>query len=203
MLIGGYFLVPMAYRSGMPHFWASLAFLISGFLVFAVSSTYHFLHDGWSISTRLALLLEDLDHFSIYLFIAGTYTPVLLNGVTSWWRNPLLIAVWTIAFLGILYTATKSRLPQWLRGRALSTSLFVVMGWTLILRLGEVGHNITSWQAFYLVGGVIAYSAGAIVYALQRPRLLEGFFGYHELWHLLVLTGAGLHYGLVVSFYAL
>ena len=201
MMVGAFILLPLAHRAGAPHVWACASFLATGTLVFLVSSVYHFLSDGYESSEQLHLVLENLDHFSIYLFIAGTYSPFLLSAVSSPWRMPLLVTIWSIAVLGITYTWLKPRLPKILQHRAFYTGIFVVMGWTLVIRIGEVFAGLSNLKLFFLVAGGLAYSVGALVYAFKRPRLFAGVFGFHELWHLLVLLGAGCHYFMILSFY--
>ncbi len=201
MLLGALYMLPLAYRAGVHHFWASAAFLVTGVLVFTASSIYHFLGDGFDISEDLALQLNRLDHFSIYLFIAGTYTPFILAAVSAPWRIPLIVLIWAIAIVGILYTWLKPMLPEFLQHRAVYTSVFVLMGWTIIIRISDVFYALSWAKLGLLVVGGLAYSVGAIVYATERPKLFEGFIGAHELWHLLVLLGASCHYFLILSFY--
>ena len=86
------------------HVWACLVFSATSILVFAVSTIYHFVSDGYRVSKRLESRLEDLDHISIYLFIAGTYTPFILNVISPTWNARLLILIWSIAIAGISYT---------------------------------------------------------------------------------------------------
>lgn len=201
MAVGAFHLLPLARLVSPEHFWGCLSFVGTGLLLFLVSSLYHFLTDGYEGSNELHDFFENLDHFSIYLFIAGTYTPFLMNAVEKPWRVNLLIGIWSVALLGITYTWAKPRLPPMLRSRKVYTSLFVVMGWVLIVRIGEIVGHISAGSLAYLVGGGLAYSLGAYVYATKRPRLWAGVFGFHELWHLLVLVGATLHYFLILSFY--
>ena len=201
-IFGAMTLIPLASARGTHDLIACLSFLATGFLVFFVSTTYHFVGDGYEASEKLHLFMENLDHFSIYLFIAGTYTPFLLNSVEQPWRNILVVAIWVIAALGIVYTWVKPRLPQFLQRRFVYTGIFVIMGWTLVVRVGEIFHHLNNTQIFYLVAGGLSYSLGAVVYSTKRPKLIPGFFGFHELWHLAVLTGACLHYALILSFYA-
>ena len=194
-------LLPKTYAVGADHFWASLVFLVTGALVFFTSSLYHFLHDGYEISPNLEHFLEDFDHYCIYLFIAGTYTPVLVNAVAPPWNIRLLIAVWTIAAVGIFYTKLRPRLFPILRSRSVYTGLFVIMGWLIIVRTNEIYSRLSPLQLGFLVGGMLAYFIGAIGYATQRPKLAVGLFGYHEVWHLMVLSGAVLHFICIYSFY--
>jgi hemolysin III len=202
MILGSLYLLPLARAAGSLHYWACFSFLVSGTLVFSTSAIYHFLGDGFELSPRMFRLLENLDHFGIYLFIAGTYSPFILGTISSSWRIPLLITIWVIAIVGILYTWSKPRLPKILQHRAVYTFMFVLMGWTIVIRLGEVLSALSWGKLFLLVAGGMSYSLGAVVYATRRPRLFEGFFGYHELWHALVLLGAGFHYFLIFSFYS-
>jgi hemolysin III len=201
MVAGGIVLLPLALARGPVHFWACLAFLVTGFLVFFASAVYHFLSDGYESSPRLELLLDNLDHSAIYLFIAGTYTPFILNAAAPPWRLPLIIAVWCIAFFGIAYTLVKPRLPQLLQSRAVYTSLFVLMGCFMAVRLNDVVTHLHRSQIYLLIAGGLAYILGAVGYATKRPRLLVGFFGFHELWHVMVLLGATLHYLMIFSIY--
>lgn len=201
MVVGAFALLPLAHRAGAAHFWASLSFLVTGFLVFLTSSVYHFLHDGWEISPRLAALLEDLDHFGIYLFIAGTYSPFLMSALGDTWRAPLLVAIWSSAVIGITYTYFKPRLPRLLQSRAVYTGIFLAMGWVMLVRVGEIFRNLSTINLALLLGGTATYSIGAVIYSRKRPLFREGFFGHHEVWHLLVLVGASLHFCMVLSFY--
>ncbi len=200
MCLGGVFLLPPAQAAGPSHFWACLSFLVTGICVFMGSTLYHFLSDGFDISPRFRTFLRNVDHFGIYLFIAGTYTPFVMSAISESWRAPLIIIIWTIAVVGIAYTWFKPVLPPILRSRAIYTGLFVLMGWTIIIRITEV-FQLPWWRLFLLSAGGAAYTVGAIVYAMEKPRLYEGIFGHHELWHLLVMIGAAMHYFMILSFY--
>lgn len=201
MIAGAFYLLPLARRAGAEHLGACVAFLVTGIAVFSVSSLYHFLTDGYEGSEKLHVFFENLDHFAIYLFIAGTYTPFLINAVSAPWQVPLLVGIWLIAILGISYTWFKPRLPTILQSRGVYTFIFVAMGCTLVVRMGEIYSHLNAMKLELLAGGALAYVLGAVCYATRRPKLFEGFFGFHELWHVMVLTGAGLHYLLILSFY--
>jgi hemolysin III len=200
-LVGLCFLAPVAHKLGALHFWGTVVFGVTAILVFTISATYHFLHDGYQISAQLADRLEMLDQFSIYLFIAGTYTPFLINVIASPWKEILMFMVWSMALFGIFYTAFRHRLPKWAQSRAVYTAVFVLMGWTLIVRAGEVFNNLSGMAMLFFMGGIMAYSIGAVVYATQKPKLFEGFFGFHELWHVFVTLGFAFHYAMIGYFY--
>lgn len=201
LVIEAFFLLPCAAKSGDAHWLACFIFLFTGILVFAVSSIYHFLYDGFSLSSRWEARLENLDQTSIYLFIAGTYTPFLLNTVSPPWQSRLLVGIWAIALMGISYSLLRPRLPKLLQGRDLYTALFVAMGLFLTVRLVEIFSNLTFTQRLLCIGGVLSYCGGAVIYARRWPASFLPHFGYHELWHFSVLLGAQFHCALVFSFY--
>lgn len=185
----------------LEHLLACAVFGVSGMLVFGTSAVYHFLHDGFRISEKLMQILEDLDHAAIYIFIAGTYTPFLLNVVSQPWRTYLLIAVWSVAITGIAYTRYKPFLPRWAQHRGVYTGLFLVMGWTMLVRIGEVIENLSTVGLGLFLGGCLTYTIGALIYAFRWPRLFENVFGFHELWHLMVIFGFSFHYAMILGFY--
>ena len=205
-VVGTVFLLrAAATRAVLTQTWVQLgacaAFSFSAILVFATSAVFHFLHDGLRISPRLEAFLERCDHFAIYLFIAGTYTPVVLNNLLSPWREAMLIAIWAIAFVGISYTAFKARLPRWAQHRLVYTGLFVLMGWLAVARIGSIMGALSLVGKLGFLLGALSYTLGAVVYASKRPRLFEGVFGFHELWHVMVLLGFACHYVMILDFY--
>jgi len=201
-LLGAAVLLPRAYAVSFADLAACAAFVVTGFFVFLASAVYHFISDGFEASPRLNLLLDNLDHYGIYLFIAGTYTPFLLHTVAPPWRAPLLVAVWLTAILGITFTSLKPWLPKMLQHRAFYTGIFLAMGWAMVIRITEILRGMSLQQTALLVSGGLAYTVGAAIYGTKWPRLFVGVFGYHEVWHVLVLVGATCHYFLVLSFYS-
>ena len=180
---------------------ACLIFGVTGFLVFASSALYHFCSDGFILSPQLEKLLNDFDHFSIYLFIAGTYTPFLINAVPQPWTKILLTMIWGIAFAGILYSYFKPRLPKWAQHRIISTTIFLLMGWTLAIRWDMIYTSLSPLTFWLLLGGGLSYSIGAVIYAFEWPDFVRGVFGFHELWHIMVMIGFAFHYFLILNFY--
>lgn len=199
---GTFLLVRQAFERGStPDVIACLIFGLSAVLVFTVSAVYHFLFDGYTITPELEAKLEDLDHYAIYLFIAGSYTVFILNTLSRVWQGLLIAGIWIFATVGILYTRFRMKLPRPLQSRLVYTGIFVLMGWTLVFKIGAIVRGLTPYGLWLLLGGGIAYSVGAICYATRRPRLFPGVFGFHELWHACVLIGFVLHYVLVFGFY--
>lgn len=191
-----------ALKSDATHFYICLIFGITSILVFGISSIYHFLYDGFRISSSLERRLEDLDHYAIFLFIAGTYTPIIMNAASPPWNRILLWMIWSVSLAGIAYTSLRSRLPPWARHRYINTMIFVLMGGLFIFRIHETLAHLNSREIVFLMAGCASYSIGAIIYAIKKPNLFVGVFGFHELWHLMVLLGFGFHYLLILEFYS-
>ncbi len=188
-------------HSAANHICANLIFGLTAIFLFATSSFYHFLYDGFQISEKLEARLEKLDHIAIYLFIAGSYSAILINTVANPWADRLLILVWAVAFLGTLYTLFKRHLPRWAQHRFVYTSLFLLMGFLFTIRGGEIIGNIPKGSLYFFVVGSLSYTVGAIIYATKRPVLIRNIFGFHELWHVLVTAGFVFHYLLILHFY--
>ena len=176
-------------------------FVLTGALTMFVSTTYHFMSDGFEINDHLMQALENLDHFCIYIFIAGSYTPFLLAVVQSPWREWLMISVWVTALVGILYTQFKPKLPKWAQSRIVYTGVFILMGWTLVVRIEEVWTTLNGVDFMLLVGGGLAYSLGAVVYVFKRPNPFPGVFGFHEIWHVAVALGFAIHYWMIYNLF--
>jgi len=178
-----------------------LLFGLGAMAVFGSSALYHFLTDGFVVAPRLSHWLRNIDHFAIYLFIAASYTAVLIKVETGPWREILTIVIWTLAIAGILYTAVKHKLPAWAQHRLVYTAGFVAMGWTILPRITELFHRLSVTENWFLVGAGASYLIGAVIYASKKPVLIKDFFGFHELWHLFVMAGYTFQYLLVFRLY--
>ena len=159
-------------------------------LLYVTSATYH--RVIWN--TRLRRLGKRLDHAMIFVLIAGTYTPFCLDVSLSWGIS-LLAVVWSLAGAGALLKIAWPEAPKWL-----SVSLYIALGWVAIVAASEViDHYAGSPLAMLLLGGAL-YTAGGIIYALGRPNPWPRIFGYHEVFHALVVAGSAVHYSLVVAY---
>jgi hemolysin III len=159
-------------------------FIASLVTLFTVSATYH--RVNWQPAARA--WMRRADHSSIFVLIAGTYTPVALLGLPPETAKSVLLLAWGGAILGVL----KSMF--WIQGpKPLVAVLALLTGWSIAPYWNDVKANIPGILPFLLVGG-IAYSIGAIAYATKKPALWPKTFGYHEFFHAGTLIGAGLHY---------
>ena len=164
-------------------------FAVSLVVLFAVSAVYH--RVNWSAVARARM--RRLDHASIFILIAGTYTPVAVLALPPEAGHSLLLAAWGAALLGILQSIFWIRAPK-----VISALLAVAVGWTVIPYWGAVRASLSPGELALIAAGGIAYTLGAAAYALKRPNPWPGVLGYHEVFHALTIIGATLHFTAVV-----
>lgn len=153
--------------------------------LFVISATYHRI--DWSPRGRT--WMRRADHAAIFLLIAGTYTPVAMLGLPSQTGNRILIMIWSGALIGVLQSLFWVHAPK-----VVVAALAVAVGWTIVPYMGDLRRAYGDAIFALLLGGGVAYSLGAIAYAAKRPALWPATFGYHEVFHLLTLVGAALHF---------
>jgi hemolysin III len=171
-----------------------VAFAIYGgtlILLYGASTIYHAAH----VTPGRLRALKTLDHIAIYFLIAGTYTPVSLLTLEHAWGWPLLGSVWAIAGVGIPFKIRYLDAPVWL-----STLTYLAMGHLALLAAGPIVRQVGGGGMAWLAAGGVAYTVGAVIFTRERPDPLPGRFGFHGLWHLLVLTGSACHYAFMVLY---
>jgi hemolysin III len=132
--------------------------------------------------------MRRLDHSMIFLFIAGSYTPVSLLVLSPPWSTRVLAIVWVGATIGIA-------LKLFVRGlAAVAQVLYMTLGWLAIFILPQLVEAMSGPEIGLLFGGGVLYTAGAVVFGLQRPNPIPQVFGFHEVWHALVIGGSLCHY---------
>jgi len=171
---------------------AAVAFSLCVALCFGVSALYH--RPTWTPEVRARL--ARLDHAGIYLLIAGSYTPFGLLVFSPGWAIPVLTIVWSGALIGIVVKVVWLRLPK-----RVSAAIGLVLGWTGCVAFSQLLKLPATAVALVVIGGV-AYSLGAITYALKRPDPVPSVIGYHELFHAWTLVAAGCQYA-AIAFYVL
>lgn len=146
------------------------------------------LHHGIDRSERVNDVLRTLDYTSVFGLIAGTVTPlalVLFRGVVGW---AVLGTVWGVAAVGIVLRSVWRQLPKYV-----TNTLYIALGWMPVALLASGVELPTGALALMAAGGLV-YSVGFAVFVLERPNPWPGVFGFHELWHCLVVVAAALHF---------
>ena len=153
-------------------------------MLYGASTIYH----AVPFSDKAIAILRRIDHMMIFVLIAGTYTPVCLISLRGVWGWTLLALVWGFALGGIILKAVWFNAPRWL-----STAIYVVMGWLVVFAFYPLGKAIPLSGILLLLAGGIAYTVGAVIYALKWPKLNFKNFGFHEIFHLFVMLGTAFH----------
>ena len=152
----------------------------------SMSGTYHLL----SHESAARVVLRRLDHAAIFTLIAGTFTPlhcILFNGPSRW---GMLLFMWSMAAIGItLKTVFFNDVPNWL-----GLSFYLILGWAGLVSGGVLWRRYGYAFVRPLAWGGIAYTAGALFDFMKRPTIIPGVLGPHELFHIAVLVGIGLHW---------
>ena len=167
---------------------AALAvYLATSLLLFGTSAAYHIGH--WT--PRVVAALRRADHTNIYLFIAGTYTPISVLLLTGTSRVVLLTLIWVACAAGVLFRLVWMGAPRWLY-----VGLYVVIGFTA---LGWVPQfwAVGPIMVWLLLAGGVAYTLGAVVYARRRPNPIPAWFGFHEVFHSATVIAAACHFGAI------
>lgn len=138
-----------------------------------------------------------LDHAMIYALIAGTYTPFALLVLHAGWRAPILTIVWGGGIAATLFKLVRPDTDSWV-----SAVTCLALGWVAVIVFPQIVDRIGLGAAALLVAGGIAYSAGAVVYARRRPDPFPQTFGYHEIFHTLVVVAVVCQY-LTIAFFVL
>jgi hemolysin III len=162
---------------------AIYALTLSG--LYGVSASYHRLRWTPPALTRM----RKLDHSMIFLLIAGTYTPFGLLALNGVWATVLLTAVWAGALFGI-----GVKLLGMDKMRKLGSALYIILGWLAVLASPAFVTKLSPVVLTLIVGGGVLYTLGSIVLLRRRPDPSPTVFGYHEVWHVMVVAASLCHY---------
>ncbi len=170
---------------------AAIVFAASVAAMFGASGLYH--RVTWSEARRRWMRL--LDHAGIYALIAGTYTPFGLLVLRGDWRLVVLGIVWSGAAAAVMLKFLWVKAPKWL-----SAVIGIALGWTGVVVFPQLLTRIGVGGSLLVLAGGLAYTAGALVYALRRPNPFPAVFGYHELFHAFVIVAVACQYAAVAFF---
>ena len=173
----------------------SAVFALSAIILFTASATLH--RGGWSARTNA--ILTRLDHASIFLLIAGSYTPftlLLLHGSS---QVALLWVAWGGAAAGIAFRVLWGNAPRWIY-----TPIYAALGWAAVVFADDFVRNGRPSVVLLLALGGLLYTIGAVVYGVRRPNPSPSWFGFHEVFHALTIAAFAAHYaGISIATYAL
>jgi hemolysin III len=159
--------------------------------MFGVSALYHRIN--WR-SARVRAWMRRLDHSTILLLIAGTYTPFALLAFDGRIADVILIVVWAGAAAGLVLNLAWVDAPTWL-----TAFVFLALGWVGVVAVPELLDIGVAPAVLVFVGGGL-YTLGALAYATKRPNPVPAVFGYHEIFHLLVICAAVAHFVAIAGF---
>lgn len=160
-------------------------------LLFGISALYHW--PNWS--PRVEPRLRRLDHAAIFVAIAGTYTAIAGLSLPVSTAGLMLTVVWLGAIVGAWLQLTRGVAARWL-----SAGPYLALGWVAVAVVPQLVDRLGSGGFALLLCGALLYSGGALVYARKRPDPRPLVFGYHEVFHLMVIAAAASHYATVAGF---
>ncbi|MBS7527212.1 hemolysin III family protein [Fusibacter paucivorans] len=168
-----------------------VVFGVSMILLYTASTVYH----GFNGKKEIILRLRKLDHAMIFVLIAGTYTPICLTALKGKLGYGLLIAVWSLAIIGIVTKVIFINMPRWL-----SAGMYLFLGWLSIAFIYPIFKAMPVPGFVWLCLGGVFYTVGSIIYAIKSDKLRIGAFGFHEIFHLFILLGTISHFIMVNNY---
>ncbi len=177
------------YHSDLSSLLSVSIYCLSLILLYGASSAYH----SFILPEKQTGILKRLDHCSIFLLIAGTYTPICLNAIKEDGGILLLILIWSFAIGGILIKLFFVYCPRYV-----SSIIYVAMGWLALLKIKEIYAALSGPGFFFLLTGGLLYTVGAVIYALKIR--INNDWTQHEIFHIFVLLGSLCHYIMIFSY---
>jgi len=154
-------------------------------VLFAGSAAFH----RWRCGPRLRTLLCRIDHSAIFVFIAASYTPVALLVLSGTVQMVVLISIWAGALGGVAMSVAWITAP-----RALVAACYLALGWVSIVAMPQMASKLGVAPFVLFAAGGLLYTVGALVYAFRRPNPWPRTFGFHEVFHALVIAAAAVHF---------
>jgi hemolysin III len=153
--------------------------------LFGGSALYH----RWRWNPRWRPILRRIDHSTIFLFIAASYTPVCLLVLSGTVRWVVLVTVWAGALGGVALSVAWITAP-----RVLASACYVALGWVAVIAFPQLTAALPPLPLLLIAGGGVLYTVGAVVFAFQRPNPWPHVFGFHEIFHAFVVLAATAHF---------
>lgn len=160
-------------------------------ILYGASTAYH-----WANTTpEKQLILRKFDHISIFILIAGTYTPVLYYGLEGTWRWAMLAAIWGLSLVGIIIKIFFLGIQRWV-----STMFYIILGWMAIVPMSRLIQAYPKEAMLLLFLGGLSYTIGGIIYATKIFNFIPNKFGFHEVFHIFISIGSLLHFVMIAKF---
>jgi len=169
---------------------ASTVYAIGMTAMFGVSATYH--RRKWSAEGRRRM--RRVDHGTIFVMIAGSYTPLCLLALRGTTGTAILTGVWVGAGLGFVLALTG-----FAEKAVLGLVCYIVLGWAMVLALPQLSGTLSHGQMALLFAGGVTYTVGGVVLGTKWPNPSPRWFGYHEVWHAMVAAACVCHYLTILS----
>ncbi len=154
-------------------------------MLYTCSTLYHWL----PLTGRHRAFFRRLDHMMIFIFIAASYTPICLVTLRGVWGWSILGTVWGIAVAGLMMKLFWLEAP-----RVLYTLIYVLMGWVIVVGIWPLSRALAWPGLMWMAAGGVCYTVGAGIYAAKRPNPWPRLFGFHEIFHVLVMLGSLAHF---------
>jgi hemolysin III len=165
--------------------WGAVVYGVGLVALFGVSGAYH--RGPWS--QRMRRRMQQLDHATIFVMIAGSITPLCLVALQGWVAPVLLVVAWLGATLGAVLAFTGGARSRIARG-----ALYIGLGWVSVVALPQLLHRLSVGQLVLIGVGGVLYTVGAVFLATKWPDPFPKVFGYHEVWHVLVVAAVVCHF---------
>ena len=164
---------------------AAVVYAVGLCALFAGSGLYH----RWRWDPRWRPLLRRIDHSTIFIFIAASYTPIALLVLDGSLRVVVLIGVWAGAIAGVAFSVAWISAP-----RVLTAGTYLALGWFAVITIPQLVDRLPLVPLTLLATGGVLYTLGAVVYAAKRPNPWPRTFGFHEVFHAFVIAAAAAHF---------
>jgi hemolysin III len=161
-------------------------FGLTALSLFATSAIYHI--GNGRVRVTVTAVLKKIDHANIFLIIAGTYTPLAVLLLPADLARTIIMIVWSGALFGLVTHIAWKNAPRWIYA-----PVYVALGWVAVAFLNQFAAYGGPIIVGLIIGGGLAYTVGAIMYALKRPVLSPKWFGFHELFHACTVLGFAAH----------
>ena len=190
--VAGTVFLAMVARYSTSALLTALIYGCSIIFLFSASTVYH----AFKREENEVSFWRRMDRLAIFCMIAGTYTPICYIYLDGTWRWSMMAIQWGLVAFGLFMQLYFPRAP-----RGVYAVIYLIMGWLAVIPIQQMLANMTPLQEVLLFAGGAFFTLGGFIYATKKPRLVPGIFSFHELFHIMVLIGGGLHYAMIYTVY--